>query len=503
MLPKIYNSCQQSSPLFTFCCTTKRLSDQSGWMTESLRTHGASKAGCRGIRLLCAVISLASLLSAATQREVAEWAIRQGGRVTLDRSKTALDDVLQLPSGPFEITVLDLTGTIIDPGDLKIVSGITSLRAIFLPGGSWTPGSDSPLDANDQLKYLAPLKNLERLSFSLHFLPTYNVNDTGIARLSTLAQLRDLSLAQSRVEKPSLRPFLHLRSLDLNDSMFTDDGMKTLEGSRELKRLYLRNTPVTDKGLKCLSELTQLEELNLYGTKVTNEGLVSLRRLTAMRKLNLLGADIDDAGVDVLRGMPHLEELNLYRSHITNSGLAKLTALHELKTLDVRYSRVTQNGVNELMAAIPSARVEFVSTSATSVGKLGNLTPSGPGVEPIVNWVRVLGGKTELTGGQVRSVSLARSSVSDRQLSSLSSLTGLKALDLSGTQVGDQGLAALKALDDLEVLVLDNTTVSDSGLEQLTNLRRLQTLRLAGTLVHGSGIKSLKGLNSLTELDLD
>jgi hypothetical protein len=137
--------------------SSERLSDQGAGMTENKRTRLVSRAGCAGLRWLCVIVSLASVVSAATQREVAEWAIRQGGRVTLNGGMKVIDDVLQLPSGPVEILTLDLTGTIIDPGDLKIVSGATSLRALFLPGASWTPGSDSPLDANDQLKYLAHL----------------------------------------------------------------------------------------------------------------------------------------------------------------------------------------------------------------------------------------------------------------------------------------------------------------------------------------------------------
>lgn len=68
----------------------------------------------------------------------------------------------------------------------------------------WTPVSNSQLDANDALKALAGLKNLERLYFSLHFLPTYNVTDKGVALMAGLTQLRELRIAQSRVVKPDL-----------------------------------------------------------------------------------------------------------------------------------------------------------------------------------------------------------------------------------------------------------------------------------------------------------
>jgi Leucine-rich repeat (LRR) protein len=297
------------------------------------------------LRVVVCVQAVALCGAASTEREIAEWAIRQGGRVMLDGSRTALEDVSQLPTGPIRISGLDLVGTIITPQDLARIRGLTDLRELYLPGPIWTPFSDSPLDANDELKNLAELKNLRRLSFSPHFLSTYNVQDKGLAHLTALTGIEELRLAQSQVVKPNLGAFAHLRAVDLSDSTFSDEGMKVLENLKELRRLYLRNTPVTDDGLQRLSGLTSLEELDLYGVRVTDRGIESLRTLTSMRKLNLLGAELSDASMDVVSGMTHLRELNLYRSHITNAGLAKLGALKELAALDVRYSRVTPTGV--------------------------------------------------------------------------------------------------------------------------------------------------------------
>lgn len=51
-----------------------------------------------------------------------------------------------------DITGIDLTGTTIEPKELKIISGLTGLRELYLPGPSWTPFSGSRLDANAELK---------------------------------------------------------------------------------------------------------------------------------------------------------------------------------------------------------------------------------------------------------------------------------------------------------------------------------------------------------------
>ncbi len=239
------------------------------------------------------------LALSATERETGEWVIRQGGRLMVDGNRTALRNLSDLPQRDFRITGVDLTGTLIDPNDMERIGALTNLRELYLPGPSWNPASGSRLDANDQLKYLAGLKNLERLHFSLHFLSNVNVQDKGLAHLTGLTQLKEIRCAQCRISKFSLAAFVNLESLDLTYATFRDEGLKSLAGLKKLRRLYLRDTLVTDEGLQSLSGLTQLEELDLSGVHVTDRGLSSLRNLTAMKKLNLLGADISDAGIDV------------------------------------------------------------------------------------------------------------------------------------------------------------------------------------------------------------
>src|SRR5262245_34470492 len=256
-----------------------------------------------------------------SEREIAEWVIRQGGRVILEGARAPIGDVAQLPAGEFRITGVDLVGTLIEPKDLEKVSGLTHLKELYLPGPIWNPGAGSSLDANEQLKLLSGLKDLEKLHFSLHFLTNVNVQDKGLVYLTGLTQLKELRCAQCRIAKLSLARLTKLESLDLSLKPFNDEGMKGLAELKELRRLNLRDTLVTDEGLRYLSGLTQLQELDLSGAKITDAGFAHLRNLIAMRKLNLLGAGITDASADALAGMTHLRELNLYRSRVTNAGL--------------------------------------------------------------------------------------------------------------------------------------------------------------------------------------
>lgn len=438
-------------------------------------------------------------------REIAEWVIRQGGRVMLESAREEgkpIGDIARLPAGEIRITGVDLVGTLIEPKELEKISGLTGLKELYLPGPSWNPGAGSRLDANEELKFLAGLKNLEKLHFSLHFLTNVNVQDKGIAHLTGLTQLKEFRCAQCRIAKLNLSPLAKLESLDLSLTPFNDEGMKGLSELRALRRLNLRDTLVTDQGLKYLSGLTQLQELDLSGAKISDAGLAHLRNLTAMRKLNLLGAQITDASADALAGMARLQELNLYRSRITNAGLAKLGNLKELISLDLRYSRVTGAGVDAFRAAAPNCKVNFVNAPATRAKNAATERPAGTGAEAIATWVKALGGKAEISDGKLRTVSLAATGVSDAQLAHLSSFTELEMLDLEATEMGDLGLAAIKGLTGLKRLNLSHTTVSDNGLAHLSGLRNLQELQLAGALTRGPGLAYLKELPALAGLDL-
>src|SRR3954453_18841468 len=313
------------------------------------------------------VIVLALLLSSsmafASDRDAAEWTIRKHGRVMLNGERQPIASLAELPKGDFQITGVDLTGTVLDPKELEHLAGLDHIRELFLPGSAFTPASGSRLESNEQLKVIAGMKELERLQFSLHFLPYFNVTDAGLATFAGLTNLKELRCAQCRVSKRGLDPFVNLESLDMSYSTFGNDAMASVAGMHNLRRLYLRDTSVTDDALRHIAGLSKLEELDLYGVKLSDKGIAYLKDLKELRKLILLGAPITDESIPVLAGMTHLRELNLYRSRITNAGLAKLAPLPDLAAVDLRYSRVTASGVETLRAAVPAAEIEFVGAA--------------------------------------------------------------------------------------------------------------------------------------------
>jgi Leucine-rich repeat (LRR) protein len=421
----------------------------------------------------------------ADDRAVAEWVIRQGGRVVLTSSPQPVADLAGLPASVV-ITGVDLYGTIIEPKELEQLSGLQQIKELYLPGPSWNPGAGSRLDANEELKFLAPLRTLEKLHFSLHFLTNVNVQDKGMQHLSALTNLKEIRLAQGRVKNFSFAVFPNLEGLDLSYSTATDDVLKSLSGLKHLRRLNLRDTLVTDEGLAHLATVTTLEEIDLYGVKISDRGLAHLKNLRELRKLNLLGGPIADVGAEILSGLPKLRDLNLYRAELTNAGVAKLSALRELAFLDLRYTRATAAGVEKLRSALPNCKIDFTG----GVGSLATKTvapapAAGAPESSIAKWIRdSLRGRVEVRAdGRVRSVSLARTGVTDSLLAPVARLSALEELDLEATEIGDLGLATLARCVTLKRLKLDSTTVSDRGLAHLAGLRQLESLSLAGTLV--------------------
>ena len=316
------------------------------------------------------------------------------------------------PRARCSVTGVDLTGTVLEPKELEHLAGLEHVRELYLPGSAFTPGAGSKLDGNAELKVIAGMKDLERLQFSLHFLPYFNVTDAGFATFSNLTNLKELRCEQCKIDKRGLDPFVNLESLDMSYSTFGNNAMSSLAAMHNLRRLYLRDTSVTDEGLKHIAGLTKLEELDLYGVKVTDRGIAYLKDLKELRKLILLGAPITDESIPVLAGMTHLRELNLYRSRVTNSGLARLAALHELSAVDLRYSRVTAGGVDALRAAVPACEIEFVG-AAPARANAKAARPPGSGDKALAAWISSLGGKAVFTGGKLREVSLATLRIGD------------------------------------------------------------------------------------------
>ncbi len=124
-----------------------------------------------------------------------------------------------------------------------------------------------------------------------------------------------------------------LRSLGLNHTAISGEGISQLANKRNLKVLSFMDTPITDSGLEVISGLASIEDLTLYDTRITNEGLRHLERL------------------------PHLSQFDLWDYKITDDGIRYLKQLKGLQSLTLRSTNVTDDGVRDLKAALPNTTI--------------------------------------------------------------------------------------------------------------------------------------------------
>ena len=441
---------------------------------------------------LVLLAAVTPLLAGPADRTVAEWTLLHGGRVALNGSPRPLTDIAELPPADFALTLLDWVAVNAVPEDLARLAGLTHLRELRLPGPLWNRNADGGKNLSQELRHLARLGTLQRITFSDHFLDRIRFTDDGLLAIGGLDNLRELALRQSEVTGKGLKPFHLLEALDITLCPVDDAGFAHLAAMKQLRRLRAGNTLISSHALASLAPLSLLEELDLSGTAIDDAAIPHLAPLTHLRRLDLAGANITDAALETIARLPALEELNLYRTKVTNTGLARLRSLATLRDLDVRYSRATAAGVAAL--ARPGLAIAFSAAPSLRAPAPPPRPDARPG-DALPAWIRSLGG--ELSADQTR-LSLRGTPINDATAAALAPLgPTLRHLDLSATEIGDAGLAVLARFPHLESLHLASTAVSSAGLAGLP--RALKKLVLDNTYFEGPGLPPLP---ALVELDL-
>src|SRR5439155_5616842 len=87
---------------------------------------------------------------------------------------------------------------------------------------------------------------------------------------------------------------------------------------------------------------------------------------------------------------------------------------------------------------------------------------AGKGEQAIAEWLRSIGGKVQMKGGHVVTLSLKSTSVTDRELAVLTKLPELADLNLRDTEISEIGLAHIASIPSLRKLDIGYTLLSDS-----------------------------------------
>jgi len=238
---------------------------------------------------------------------------------------------------------------------LPAVKGFPRLKRLFLCKGQAT---------DETLANVAGLKNLEILIIW----DGKNITDAGVKHLVGLTQLQNVGINNTHIGDEALVVFARLpalKHLSLQGNAFSDEGLRHLEGMKQLRSLWIgmNQRSITDAGIKHLVGLSMLEQLDLQGASISDEGVADLKSFKNLRQLHITidrkrsGKGITDASVDTLAALTDLEVVMLQNTQITDQGWKRLIELPKLKTLLLPSSALSEQEREELKKRHPNLKL--------------------------------------------------------------------------------------------------------------------------------------------------
>lgn len=138
----------------------------------------------------------------------------------------------------------------------------------------------------------------------------------------------------------------------------TDDILNLLRPLSGVEWLVLTNSEVTDSGLNHVTKLHQLQTLHLNGsTSITDEGIRLLSQSTNLKRLDLSGTAISDKALLHLSRCSNLVALELNSTDISDEGIRNLATLSKLKELHLNDTNVSEAGASSLRSQLPNCSV--------------------------------------------------------------------------------------------------------------------------------------------------
>jgi hypothetical protein len=173
------------------------------------------------------------------------------------------------------------------------------------------------------------------------------LTDEDFQQLQALVDLKDLSLAGTKVDVASINGLAACRgleSLDISSSQLSHENMSILVKHRSIRRLNLANCSVDPRELRLLAGMSQLTDLNVSGTR------------------------FDDAHVEALAALPDLRSIRLASTRISSSSVRRLAALRRLEVLDLSGTKVDDTDL-DLLLRLPALR-ELIVVGTRVTGKV-------------------------------------------------------------------------------------------------------------------------------------
>lgn len=346
----------------------------------------------------------------AADRRAAEYALSVSGKVRLRGFDHDLSMVAQLPSEPFRLEGIYLTGRAVTDAGLAALDYCTNLKVLNLDG--------------------------------------CNVGDAGMAYLNKCTKLRTLNLARTRVGDAGLANFKDCRKLTdllLAAPNVGDAGLTHLKDLTTLTRLELGGTRVTDKGLENFKDNKNLEFLNLSATKVRGPGLESFKDCMSLTNLDLSGTQVGDPGLAWFKDCKNLVNVNLGQSQVSDAGLAYLSGCKRLSYLKLADTRIGDPG---LTAFKDCKTLIGITLNHTQVSDAGMANFKGCRNLQYINVDDC-------------------AAIGNAGLAWLDDCKGLRSLQLRGTNLNGEALTRLKGCKNLKLLMVRESKISAAEMDAL------------------------------------
>lgn len=266
--------------------------------------------------------------------------------------------------------------------------------------------------------------------------------------------------------------------------------------------LRLRGRTLSEEEVQLIEKNTNLHGLGLMEAKFPHE---MIGRLSGkIYVLRLTGTNFQD---DEMRGVGkniNLCKLFINANPITNAGLKHLQPLKFLSLLDIGGTKVDVGGIQELR----------LLPSLSELSANNNSGIDDRAAEEISSLVGLRNLQLSHTNVTAKSISqlhhlpvlthldLSNNRLTDKDIAGLKKISSLESLTLSHNKITGAGLKHLLPLKHLVCLYLDRNPINDSAVETLLKMKNIQRLKLSATKLSPQGIMRLAELPHLKELSV-
>lgn len=268
------------------------------------------------------------------------------------------------------------------------------------------------------------------------------------------------------------------------------------------KKLPLKDRKLNPEEVKLIEQNTGLEQLGLMNARYPKamlgrlSGKVQILRLTHSR--------VTDEDLKLVAKNLYLNQLYINANPVTSAGLRYLSPLKLLWHLELANTHVDAAGISILR--------ELPSLTALSVRNNTDINDQAIAeISTLVGLKSLDISQTSISGKNIAmlrrlpmlaDLKLEENHLTDRDIAGLNQVSSLVALDISRNKITAAGLKNLLPLKHLVNLRADRNPIDDTAVDALLKMPQIQKLSLASTRLTRNGVIRLAELPNLKEINL-